>query len=137
MILKNVVRKLVPVKIRKYINTIIISLIEKYNINTIQRYQQNALANLQGKAKIKCCFFAIHVEVWKYDDLFKLMLAHPRFEPVVLVCPVVNYAIYQDVIEKEPRSYRCRIYSGILDYIFTLLNNNETETIIINGLLIR
>ena len=53
------------------------------------------------------------------------------YQPYCGVCPVVNYAIYQDVIEKEPRSYRCRIYSGILDYIFTLLNNNETETIAI------
>lgn len=118
MILNNVVRKLVPVKIRKYINTIIISLIEKYNINTIQRYQQNALANLQGKAKIKCCFFAIHVEVWKYDDLFKLMLAHPRFEPVVLVCPVVNYG-YENMIGrmKENQLYfEQKGYKTILSY---------------------
>jgi len=35
----------------------------------------------------------------------------------------------KDIIEKEPRSYRCQIYSGILDYIFTLLNENDRDTI--------
>ena len=120
MLLRNVVRELVPVKIRKYVNisSIIISLIEKYNINTIQREHKNALATLQGKAKIKCCFFAIHVEVWKYDDLFKLMLAHPRFEPVVLVCPVVNYG-YDNMIErmKENQLYfEQKGYKTILSY---------------------
>ena len=51
------------------------------------------------------------------------------YQPFCGVCPVVNYALSGDIIEKEPRSYRCRIYSGILDYIFRLLNNNDKETI--------
>ena len=51
------------------------------------------------------------------------------YQPYCGVCPVVNYAMYKDIIEKEPRSYRCQIYSGILDYIFTLLNENDRDTI--------
>ena len=44
-------------------------------------------------------------------------------------CPVVNYALYKDVIEKEPRGYKCRIYSGILDYLFLKFYENDPETI--------
>lgn len=51
------------------------------------------------------------------------------YQPYCGVCPVVNYALSGDIIEKEPRSYRCRIYSGMLDYIFHLLNKNDRETI--------
>ena len=51
------------------------------------------------------------------------------YQPFCGVCPVVNYALSGDIIEKEPRSYRCRIYSGMLDYIFHLLNKNDKEVI--------
>lgn len=51
------------------------------------------------------------------------------YQPFCGVCPVVNYALSGDIIEKEPRSYRCRIYSGMLDYIFHLLNQSDKEII--------
>lgn len=48
------------------------------------------------------------------------------YQPYCGTCPVVNYAKSQDIIEKEPRGYRCKIYSGMLDYLFGLfLENNE------------
>ncbi len=40
------------------------------------------------------------------------------YQPYCGTCPVINYAGNKDVIEKEPRGYRCKIYSGILDYLF-------------------
>lgn len=43
-------------------------------------------------------------------------------------CPVVNYALESDVIEKQPRGYKCRVYSGILDYLFTRFYENNSET---------
>lgn len=48
------------------------------------------------------------------------------YQPYCGTCPVVNYAKNQDIIEKEPRGYRCKIYSGMLDYLFKkLLDNNK------------
>lgn len=44
-------------------------------------------------------------------------------------CPVVNYALTGDVLEKQPQGYRCSIYSGILDYLFQKFYENEEETI--------
>lgn len=41
------------------------------------------------------------------------------YQPYCGTCPVVNYAKSQDIIEKGPRGYRCKIYSGMLDYLFT------------------
>jgi hypothetical protein len=41
----------------------------------------------------------------------------------------VSYAHDNDVIEKKPRGYRCRIYSGILDYLFSKFMENNQETI--------
>ena len=37
--------------------------------------------------------------------------------------------IANDIIEKEPRGYRCKIYSGMLDYLFKQILNNDEDTI--------
>lgn len=51
------------------------------------------------------------------------------YQPYCGTCPVVNYANSKDVIEKEPRGYRCKIYTGMLDYLFKLIYDNNRETI--------
>lgn len=50
------------------------------------------------------------------------------YQPYCGTCPVVNYALEGDVIEKQPRGYKCRIYSGILDYLFFRFYENDNET---------
>ena len=50
------------------------------------------------------------------------------YQPYCGTCPVVNYSDNYDIIEKNPRSFRCQIYSGILDAIFTLLLENDPAT---------
>ena len=50
------------------------------------------------------------------------------YQPYCGTCPVVNYAMRGDVLEKQPRGYRCRIYSGILDYLFSEFYENNDET---------
>lgn len=46
---------------------------------------------MKGKETIKCCFLGLFEEVWKYEGVYKLMESNPRFEPMILVCPVINY----------------------------------------------
>lgn len=51
------------------------------------------------------------------------------YQPYCGTCPVVNYAMSGDVLEKHPRSYRCMIYSGILDYLFEKFYENDKEIV--------
>ena len=44
-------------------------------------------------------------------------------------CPVINYALTGDIVEKSPRNYRCRIYMGMLDIIFHMLQEGKEETV--------
>lgn len=93
MILVDLYRKIVPLKIKQLLNLgdICEKIGEYYYIRTIQRKQQKALRRLENKEKIKCVFFALFDSVWKYDNIYRLMVEHPRFDPVILVCPIVNY----------------------------------------------
>lgn len=51
------------------------------------------------------------------------------YQPYCGTCPVVNYAKNQDIIEKGPRGYRCKIYSGMLDYLFKLILSGNVNVI--------
>ncbi len=50
------------------------------------------------------------------------------YQPYCGTCPVVNYALYQDVIEKSPQPYKCQINKGILDFLFTILLDEEKDS---------
>ena len=47
------------------------------------------------------------------------------YQPYCGVCPAVNYMLYQDLEEKTPNNYHCRINKGILDLIFTKLQEDD------------
>lgn len=42
-------------------------------------------------------------------------------------CPVVNFANCGDLIEKNPRGYRCSIYMGMLDLLFDYFERNDNK----------
>ena len=52
------------------------------------------------------------------------------YSPYCGTCPVVNLALYKDIYVKEPNDYRCQIYRGIFDTIFTALQQPEMAKIL-------
>lgn len=50
------------------------------------------------------------------------------YQPYCGVCPVVNLALYNDLLPKTPRNYRCGVYSGILDTLFAIIQKAEKDT---------
>lgn len=51
------------------------------------------------------------------------------YQPYCGVCPVINYALDGDIFPRKPKGYRCLVYGGILDFIFSLLRENDESTI--------
>ena len=66
---------------------------------------RSALEKVRKKEKVKVAFFATHSSVWKYEGVYKLMAADPRFDPIVVVCPVVNYG-KENMLEEMVKSFR-------------------------------
>lgn len=50
------------------------------------------------------------------------------YMPYCGVCPVINYAIQGDPILQYAHGYRCKVYSGILDFLFEKLIKGDKET---------
>lgn len=47
------------------------------------------------------------------------------YSPYCGVCPVINYARCGDIFPRGTYDYRCTVYSGILDYLFDILRDND------------
>lgn len=50
------------------------------------------------------------------------------YQPYCGMCPVVNLALYDDLLPKTPNHYRCGIYSGMLDTLFGFIQKNDSST---------
>lgn len=51
------------------------------------------------------------------------------YHPYCGVCPVVNYANSKDLYGKIIKDFRCKVYRGILDKIFTILTSEDEDKI--------
>lgn len=50
------------------------------------------------------------------------------YQPYCGVCPVVNFMMNGTIFSKTPKEYRCRIYEGMLEVIFRILQENDCDT---------
>ncbi|MBZ4042533.1 CDP-glycerol glycerophosphotransferase family protein [Flavobacterium hibisci] len=121
--LKLKIKKYVPEKIwfsliKVYDFLKLRNLYSLYLIKKAPKRHKKALEILRKKENVKVAFFLTHESVWKYDVLFDLMLQHPRFEPVIFVCPVVNYGKENMLFEmnKSYESFKKKGYDIIRTY---------------------
>lgn len=102
--MKNIIKKYIPEALlelrRNYLKKKRIAELKRQFEKQAQKHQET-VKRLQGKEKLKVAFFAIHSSVWKYDYLYRLMVEHPRFEPIIIVCPVVNYGMENMLLEMD------------------------------------
>lgn len=96
----------------------------KYYKNDLIR-KENLVA-LQKKEKIRCAFFVVFHTVWKCDYIYKRMLADDRFDPVIVICPVVNYG-KEDM---KIRMKECETLFSSMGYDYVKTYNEETDTYI-------
>ena len=117
--------------IKRYIpETIWISFIKVYNflglrnlyafylINKTSKRHRKALEIVRKKEILKVAFFLNHESVWKYDVLYDLMLQHPRFEPKIFVCAVVNFGVENMLFEMDKafEAFKKKGYNVIKTY---------------------
>lgn len=61
------------------------------HIYSIRSKHKVLLKKIEGKNKVKIVFLVTHRSVWKVDSVFRKMLLDPFFEPIILVCPYIQY----------------------------------------------
>lgn len=99
----------------------VLTIIRHYHSRFIYR---KALRRLKEKETIRCAFFAAFDSSWKYHSLYQKMLDDPRFDPVIIICPIVNYG--RDNMIKRMRD--CASYFEKRGYKFTLSYDENQDT---------
>ena len=82
----NYIKKLLPISLKHAI----VNQLYSIELKVFAYQQEKALARLQHKKRIRAVFMAIDISVWKYDNVVRLMIENPRFDPIIFVCPMVN-----------------------------------------------
>lgn len=79
------------------------------------KHQKRKARILRNKEKIKVAFIVYDIAKWRSESLYKEMLSHPRFEPVIVI--VAHYPFYADytlvmqIFEATVRSIKQKGYS--------------------------
>ncbi len=66
---------------------------------------ERSVKRLHHKKNIKVAFFATFSTTFKYSYLYELMQDNPLFNPIIVICPIVNYDRNTMLLEME-KSYR-------------------------------
>lgn len=98
--LKKNIKKLLPLSVLEFARVIIV----KINCVILRFQHKNTIKKLQNRDSVNVVFFVFFESVWKVDYLYRLMALDNRFNPTILVCPVVNKG-YHYMIEQMNSCY--------------------------------
>lgn len=73
------------------INSIKRKLCDYLDFRRSPKLQQTALRKLKSKRPIKCVFLVVYYQTWKYEGVYRIMSERQDFDPVILICPIINY----------------------------------------------
>ena len=74
-----------------YFRRYIINRKERNLIKDVVHKQGIALAKLKNKKRLNCVFFVVSYQGWKYESVYRAMEKNERFNPMIFICPMVNY----------------------------------------------
>lgn len=114
MSIKALVRKVTPFVIYDTLGKWKSQYQELRLIKNVAPLHEKAIKKLKSKEIIRCVFFATYDSSWQYDKVYQLMDKHPRFSPVILICPVVNNG-YDNMLR---RMKECEDYFSKMGYKF-------------------
>lgn len=115
MSVKKVIKSLIPATIwRKLHNARAYADILSFR----RRYNKTLKRLVNKKEPFNVLFMAIYDSNWKYDSVYRAMEKDERFNPIVLVCPVVNRGREHmlETMDKCCRSFKKKGYKFVRTY---------------------
>lgn len=97
-------------------NSFLKSLYREYKYQHFRNYylhNEKILKRMRNHDKYKVAFFVIHASVWKCEYIYRLMENNPLFEPVIVVCPAMNFGmdnmmdVMDECYERFSHGYNC------------------------------
>lgn len=119
MEIRRLLKKIEPLYlILRYFKVEIEKTIMKIKIRKVQKLQKISLLNLKNKKTLRCVFLVVESSAWKYDGIYSIMEKDERFDPILLICPMVNYGkerMYSNLIRVYDY-FKERKYNVVISY---------------------
>lgn len=129
--MKKLFVRLSPRFLKEFIKFSLLSINRLFEYISIKKQpfiHEKSLRRLQKKIKegkkIKVSFFVVYSSMWKFDRLYKLLEKDYNFEPLIIVCPVMNYGKKNMIqnMEKDYNYFSTKNYNVIKSYDY---NSNK------------
>jgi hypothetical protein len=101
---------LIKIILKKILLLFGIDIFKIYYLKVKHKHKLKIL-KLRQKKVYRVAFFALYAEVWKYDKLYRIMVKNPLFDPIICVCPIINYG-YEHMINNINKTYNMFIERG-------------------------
>lgn len=126
-ILRGVAR-FFPKPIGTLVNEVKIFFKRLYSIRIIPIFlsakKKKLVLDIAGKNRVRVVFLVIHKNVWKVDTVFQKMHKDPYFDPVILVCPYVQFG-RERMLEELNETYKYFASKGYPVYSSLNPENNK------------
>lgn len=83
----KILKRLIPKSIKKYYH----KQLDAFTFKGLKKKHLIALKKVKEKETITVAFFVIFGALWKYDLIYKLLENDNRFNPIIIICPYINY----------------------------------------------
>lgn len=126
---KSFIKTILPSSLYKFIKEIYLRFFKpvlnfprkqylRSKVNKIYKEQEKSLNLVRKKNKVTVAFFFLIADSWKYDSLYNEFKKHPVFEPVVVVCPIINNGEEHTIKELKKSEKFCiqKGYKYLLGY---------------------
>lgn len=104
---------------------------KKRLVKKVEQKHLELLKKIGSKEKKRVIFLAIFESAWKFDTLFKKLLADSQFEPIILVCP---YTIYGEDQMNEEMQKCINFFKGKGYPVLSSFDNERKEWISLDEL---
>lgn len=92
-IFKKKIKEKIPLQIKQYLvnlNSVRKKFEFQKEVKTIRQNQLNIVRELKDKKILRVIFLVIHDSIWKYEEVYKLLDNDARFNPQIVIIPLVR-----------------------------------------------
>jgi len=82
---------------------------------------QNSYREIVSHETVRSCCMASLLDNLSCDNCV--------YKPYCGVCPVINYALYGDIFASLPYNERCKLFQGMLDYLFKKIQDKKSREV--------
>jgi hypothetical protein len=111
----NSLKKYIPKPVGRLYRSIVGNIYSSNDYDLIEEQperHERALNKAREKERIEVVFIVLNPDIWKYENVYRLLEKDSRFNPIVVICPATNLQDHKVVIDLMKQAYQSFLEKG-------------------------